>query len=135
MALVRAASIAAAQIELRLGVAAKVEDLHGFDEVVIATGVVPRDIALAGQERALSYIEVLQGAPVGPRVAVIGAGGIGFDALPFDGVALFVGGQNTSFSRRNYFALNELVRKQVGKKCLAPVLMTRSRAQAFGKGV
>ena len=78
-----AASILAAQIELRLGVLAEVEDLRGFDEVVIATGVVPRDIALAGQERALSYIEVLQGAPVGPRVAVIGAGGIGFDVAEF----------------------------------------------------
>ena len=59
------------------------QDLLGFDEVVVATGVVPRDPAIAGQDRALSYAEVLQGAPVGARVAVIGAGGIGFDVAEF----------------------------------------------------
>ena len=65
------------------GAAASVDDLRGFDEVVIATGVAPRDPGIAGQERALSYIDVLRGAPVGPRVAVIGAGGIGFDVAEF----------------------------------------------------
>ena len=58
-------------------------DLAGFDEVVIATGVTPRDPALPGQDRALSYIQVLNGAPVGPRVAIIGAGGIGFDVAEY----------------------------------------------------
>jgi 2,4-dienoyl-CoA reductase (NADPH2) len=61
-------------------------DLHGFDEVVIATGVVPRDPKIPGQEhpKVLSYIEVLrEHKPVGPRVAVIGAGGIGFDVAEF----------------------------------------------------
>jgi 2,4-dienoyl-CoA reductase (NADPH2) len=58
-------------------------DLTGFDAVVIATGVRPRDPGLPGQERALSYIDVLKGAPVGPRVAIIGAGGIGFDVAEF----------------------------------------------------
>lgn len=78
-----AAAIAAAGIDVRLGVEAEVADLLGFDEVVVATGVVPRDIGLAGQDRALSYIEVLRGAAVGKRVAVIGAGGIGFDVAEF----------------------------------------------------
>ena len=58
-------------------------DLAGYDQVVIATGVTPRDPALPGQERALSYIDVLNGAPVGNRVAIIGAGGIGFDVAEF----------------------------------------------------
>ncbi|MEO5621636.1 MAG: NADPH-dependent 2,4-dienoyl-CoA reductase [Cypionkella sp.] len=78
-----AAAISEAGVELRLGAEAEVEDLRGFDEVVVATGVIPRDIGLAGQERALSYIEVLRGAKVGKRVAVIGAGGIGFDVAEF----------------------------------------------------
>ncbi|MGV8950030.1 MAG: FAD-dependent oxidoreductase [Cypionkella sp.] len=78
-----AAEIAEAGVEVRLGAAAGVEDLRGFDEVVIATGVLPRDIGLQGQDRALSYIEVLRGAAVGSRVAVIGAGGIGFDVAEF----------------------------------------------------
>ena len=59
------------------------DDLAGFEEVVIATGVSPRDPDIPGQARALSYIDVLRGAPVGPRVAIIGAGGIGFDVAEY----------------------------------------------------
>jgi 2,4-dienoyl-CoA reductase (NADPH2) len=68
-------------VTLRLGVAAGAEDLAGFDEVVIATGVTPRDPGIPTEPGAnvLSYIDVLQGAKVGRRVAVVGAGGIGFD--------------------------------------------------------
>ncbi len=68
-------------ITLRLGVEATAPDLRGFDEVIIATGVTPRDPGIPVEDGAtvLSYIDVLQGASVGPRVAVIGAGGIGFD--------------------------------------------------------
>lgn len=80
------AQVAAAGIDLRLGVTANVEALADFDEVVIATGVLPRDPAIAGQDgpNVLSYIDVLRGkAAVGKRVAVIGAGGIGFDVAEF----------------------------------------------------
>lgn len=68
-------------ITLRLGREATPDDLGGFDEVVIATGVTPRDpgIAVEAGANVLSYIEVLRGVPVGRRVAVVGAGGIGFD--------------------------------------------------------
>ena len=70
-----------AGIDLRLGCEATVDDLRGFEEVVIATGVLPRDPGIPGQDgpNVLSYIDVLRGAPVGRRVAVVGAGGIGFD--------------------------------------------------------
>ncbi|MCR9139301.1 MAG: NADPH-dependent 2,4-dienoyl-CoA reductase [Alphaproteobacteria bacterium] len=57
-----------------------------FDEVVISTGVVPRDPEIPGQDHAkvLSYIDVLKDRkPVGTSVAVIGAGGIGFDVCEF----------------------------------------------------
>ena len=70
-------------VAVRLNADATVGALAGFDRVIVATGVVPRDPAIAGQDRALSYIEVLNGAPVGPRVALIGAGGIGFDVAEF----------------------------------------------------
>ncbi|MCU0900961.1 MAG: NADPH-dependent 2,4-dienoyl-CoA reductase [Cypionkella sp.] len=70
-------------VDLRLGAEAGVADLAAFDTVVIATGVTPRDPGIPGQERALSYLEALRGAPVGGRVAVIGAGGIGFDVAEF----------------------------------------------------
>ncbi|RFU86181.1 NADPH-dependent 2,4-dienoyl-CoA reductase [Streptomyces triticagri] len=62
--------------------------LGRFDEFVIATGVTPRipDIPVVGEggPRVLSYLDVLRdGAPVGERVAVVGAGGIGFDVAEF----------------------------------------------------
>jgi 2,4-dienoyl-CoA reductase (NADPH2) len=68
-------------IALRLGHEAEAEDLAGFDEVIIATGVAPRDpgIPVEAGAKVLSYIDVLKGAPVGRRVAIVGAGGIGFD--------------------------------------------------------
>ncbi|WP_374646290.1 FAD-dependent oxidoreductase [Tabrizicola sp.] len=76
-----AARLQAPGITLRLGHAATPADLRDFDEVVIATGVTPRDpgIAVEPGARVLSYIDVLQGADPGRRVAIIGAGGIGFD--------------------------------------------------------
>jgi 2,4-dienoyl-CoA reductase (NADPH2) len=75
--------VARSGIDLRLGNAPSVEDLRGFDEVIVATGVTPRDPGIAGQERAISYIDALMGAPVGPRVALVGAGGIGFDVAEY----------------------------------------------------
>ncbi|WP_027244803.1 NADPH-dependent 2,4-dienoyl-CoA reductase [Leisingera daeponensis] len=78
--------VADAGITLELGREVSADDLTGFDEVVIATGVLPRDPAIPGQDRdnVLSYIDVLRHKkPVGQRVAVIGAGGIGFDVSEF----------------------------------------------------
>ncbi len=76
-----AGSLDHANITLKLGVAATVADLQGFDEVIIATGVTPRDPGIATDPGApvVSYIDVLKGAHLGRRVAIIGAGGIGFD--------------------------------------------------------
>ena len=62
------------------------QDLAGYDEVIIATGVTPRDPKIPGQDHpmVLSYVDVLRHAwPVGQRVAVVGAGGIGFDVAEF----------------------------------------------------
>lgn len=73
-------------VEMRLGTEATANTLRGFDEVIIATGVVPRDPGIPGQDgqNVVSYIDVLRhGAEVGKRVAVIGAGGIGFDVAEF----------------------------------------------------
>ncbi|MCB5408538.1 FAD-dependent oxidoreductase [Pseudogemmobacter faecipullorum] len=72
-------------ITLRLGAEPRPDDLARFEERIIATGVTPRDPGIATEAGApvLSYIEVLQGAPVGKRVVVIGAGGIGFDVAGY----------------------------------------------------
>lgn len=74
-------------VELRLNTKVNREQLEreGFDEVIIATGVVPRALKIQGSDapNVLSYAQVLRGATVGHRVAVIGAGGIGFDVSEF----------------------------------------------------
>jgi 2,4-dienoyl-CoA reductase (NADPH2) len=80
-----AASLDHAGVTLHLNHSATPADLAGFDEVVVATGVTPRDPAIPGQGAAhvLGYDAVLRGAPVGRRVAVVGAGGIGFDVSEY----------------------------------------------------
>lgn len=78
--------VAKAGITLHLGTTATPKDLDGFDEIVIATGVAPRDPKIPGQDgpNVLSYIDVLRGkAQVGQHVAIIGAGGIGFDVAEY----------------------------------------------------
>ncbi|ATG48646.1 NADPH-dependent 2,4-dienoyl-CoA reductase [Celeribacter ethanolicus] len=74
-------------IELKLGTEARPDMLASFDEVVIATGVAPRDPEIPGQNEhgnTVSYIDILTGrVTAGPRVVVIGAGGIGFDVAEY----------------------------------------------------
>ncbi len=68
------------QVEVKLNTSVSPADLMSYDEVVIATGVVPRIPDIPGIERAVPYSDVLSGKVVpGKRVAVIGAGGIGVD--------------------------------------------------------
>ena len=71
-------------VTLKLGQRVSAADLRdgGFEVVVIATGVSPRKSGIQGEDhpKVLSYLDVLDGeAPVGDRVAIVGAGGIGFD--------------------------------------------------------
>ena len=76
------------QVTVKLNTKVSVTDLQhsDFDEIVIATGVTPRELKIEGIEhqKVLSYIDVLKyNKPVGKRVAVIGAGGIGFDVSEY----------------------------------------------------
>jgi len=80
--------LAATGVELRLGTPADAEALlaAGFEKIVVATGVRPRRLEIPGIDhpRVLSYVDVLaRRRPVGRRVAIIGAGGIGFDTAAF----------------------------------------------------
>jgi 2,4-dienoyl-CoA reductase (NADPH2) len=75
-------------VQLHLGTRVDAQRLIDgeFDEVIVATGVTPRtpDIPGLDHPKVLSYIDVLRHRkPVGQRVAVIGAGGIGFDVAEF----------------------------------------------------
>lgn len=70
----------------QLGCRLSAADLLAPDEVVLATGVVPRAWQLPGADhpKVVGYLDVLQGrVTVGSRVAIIGAGGIGFDVAEF----------------------------------------------------
>ncbi|WP_328764396.1 MULTISPECIES: NADPH-dependent 2,4-dienoyl-CoA reductase [unclassified Streptomyces] len=89
-------------VDVRLGTRADVETLQGYDEVVVATGVTPRIPDIEGVDHAnvVSYLDVLRdGAPVGERVAVVGAGGIGFDVAEF----LTDSGEGASQDPETYF--------------------------------
>ncbi|NEY34182.1 FAD-dependent oxidoreductase, partial [Streptomyces sp. PRKS01-65] len=89
-------------VDVRLDTWVTAGDLDGYDEVVLATGVTPRvpDIPGIGHPSVLGYLDVLRdGAPVGERVAVLGAGGIGFDVAEF----LTDGGEKAHEDAETYF--------------------------------
>jgi 2,4-dienoyl-CoA reductase (NADPH2) len=76
------------EVKLLLGQSATADELArgGFDEIILATGVRPREPAIPGigHPTVLSYVDVLaHKAKVGERVAIIGAGGIGFDVAEY----------------------------------------------------
>ena len=78
--------IADTGVELRLSTPVDAGMLDGYDEVVVATGVTPRDVDFPGHDhpKVVGYLDVLQGRVVpGAKVAIIGAGGIGFDVTEF----------------------------------------------------
>ena len=74
-------------VEVKLDTSLTTQALNQMqvDELVLATGVSPRQLALPGHNHAkvLNYLEVIKGLNVGPKVAIIGAGGIGFDVAEF----------------------------------------------------
>ncbi|MDE1474964.1 FAD-dependent oxidoreductase [Xenorhabdus bovienii] len=84
-------------VEVKLNHTATASQLASFDEIIIATGIIPRtpDIDGINHEKVLTYLDVLKHKRnVGPRVAIIGAGGIGFDTAEY----LSQSGQSTSLS-------------------------------------
>ncbi|MFD5898474.1 FAD-dependent oxidoreductase [Streptomyces sp. NPDC060366] len=93
-------------VDVRLNTLVRAEELtdeaDGFDEIVVATGVTPRTPLIPGIDhaRVVSYLDVLRGdVAVGERVAIIGAGGIGFDVAEF----LTDSGEEASLDADAYF--------------------------------
>ncbi|GAB7033953.1 NADPH-dependent 2,4-dienoyl-CoA reductase [Streptomyces platensis subsp. malvinus] len=89
-------------VDVRLNTTVTAADLGAYDEVVVATGVTPRipEIEGIGHPSVVSYLDVLRdGAEVGARVAVVGAGGIGFDVAEF----LTDAGDGASRDAETYF--------------------------------
>ena len=73
-------------VELRLSTTPEPDTLRGYDEIVLATGVLPRKVDFPGHDhpKVVGYLDVLAGRVVpGRRVAIVGAGGIGFDVAAF----------------------------------------------------
>jgi 2,4-dienoyl-CoA reductase (NADPH2) len=69
-------------VQLNQQVTSEILQQQKFDQVVIATGIIPRELSIPGieHEKVLSYLDVLKKhKPIGKSVAIIGAGGIGFD--------------------------------------------------------
>ena len=132
----------------RLGTRVTAESLltARYDEIVLATGVVPRDPRIEGaaeQSRAgrvLSYLEVLNGRPVGPRVAIVGAGGIGFDVAEF----LVADGHSTALDPAAWMAEWGVADPAVARGGLAPpridppsrrVYLLQRKPAPLGKGL
>ncbi|MER7344681.1 NADPH-dependent 2,4-dienoyl-CoA reductase [Streptomyces aurantiacus] len=91
-------------VDVRLNTWATAEHLAaaGYDEVVVATGVTPRTPEIPGVDHpsVVTYLDVLRdGAPVGERVAIVGAGGIGFDVAEY----LTDSGDKASLDPATYF--------------------------------
>ncbi|MEU7964879.1 NADPH-dependent 2,4-dienoyl-CoA reductase [Streptomyces sp. NPDC049097] len=89
-------------VDVRLNTRVAAGDLAHHDEVVVATGVTPRTPEIPGIDhpKVLGYLDVLRdGARVGDRVAVLGAGGIGFDVAEY----LTDGGEKASEDPATYF--------------------------------
>ncbi|AQS36869.1 2,4-dienoyl-CoA reductase [Shewanella psychrophila] len=88
-------------VNVRLNTRPREEDLIGFNEVLLATGIIPRQLDIPGitSDKVLNYLDVLRDKkPVGKRVAIIGAGGIGFDV----GEYLSHQGPSTSLDKDAY---------------------------------
>ncbi|MCI2399496.1 NADPH-dependent 2,4-dienoyl-CoA reductase [Aliiroseovarius subalbicans] len=137
--------IAKSGVTVKLNTEAGVDDLKDFDEVIIATGVTPRDPGIPGQDgpNVVSYIDVLRHkAPVGARVAIIGAGGIGFDVAEF----LTQAGDSPTENLEDWLAEWGVTDPGTARGGLAPegpkpeaparqVTLLQRKAQALGKGL
>ncbi|MGP9022374.1 oxidoreductase [Streptomyces sp. BR1] len=91
-------------VDVKLNTSVTAADLADgtYDEVVVATGVTPRTPEIPGRDHpsVVTYLDVLRdGAPVGERVAIVGAGGIGFDVAEY----LTDGGDAASLDAETYF--------------------------------
>lgn len=111
-------------VDLKLSTSPTTDDLMTFDKVVVATGVVPREVKLpvigdpSSLPRVRSYAEVLanQDDKCGSRVAVVGAGGIGFDVADFlthDSKLSFYDEWGIDTTLRNRGALKEPTNSQI----------------------
>ena len=92
-------------VDLRLNTRAEEADLisQGYDEIILATGVIPRTLEIEGvrHPKVLDYVDVLyKNKNVGDKVAIVGAGGIGFDMAEY--LAHDLSHESVSLNTENY---------------------------------
>ncbi|MCW8128661.1 NADPH-dependent 2,4-dienoyl-CoA reductase [Microbulbifer halophilus] len=118
-------------VEVRLNHRAAAGELSAFDEVIIAAGIEPRTppIPGIGHEKVLSYLDVLKHRkPVGRSVAIIGAGGIGFDVAEYlthevDDARELIATEKSEFFRE--WGVDIQLENRAGLKPPAPVTAPR----------
>lgn len=132
------------KVTIHLHKAATVDELKSgnFDEIVVATGIVPRKPEIPGvnHPKVLSYVDVLSGRkPVGQTVAIIGAGGIGFDVAEY-----LVGDRSESVNTETFFKAWGVAADQTtpgglvvpeAHKARRTVHMFQRKAESFGKNL
>jgi 2,4-dienoyl-CoA reductase (NADPH2) len=118
-------------VEVKLNTRVNADDLKDsdFDEIIIATGIKPRTPKIEGieHEKVLSYLDVLKHKkPVGKRVAVIGAGGIGFDLSEY----LLHSGESTTLNLDKWLAewgIDKSIEARGGIAGVQPVIHPNKR--------
>ncbi len=96
-------ALADAGVNVKLGTRVRAADLAGYDSVVLATGVTPRIPTIPGIDhpKVVTYLQVLRDhVPVGDTVAILGAGGIGFDVAEY----LTQSGESATVDAPRFFA-------------------------------
>ncbi len=115
-------------VDVRLDTRADLATLReGFDHVVLATGVVPRAVRFPGADdpRVVSYAAVLRReVEVGPRVALLGAGGIGVDVAEFLGHPHPAGDVNAAF--RDFWGIDATSEARGGLRAAVPATPART---------
>ncbi len=118
------------KLHLNSRVSADVLLKGGYEEIVLATGVVPRVPSIPGQDhpKVLSYIDVLlHSKPIGKRVAVIGAGGIGFDVAEF----LVHGGHSPTLDLKEWMREWGIVDPASARGGVAPARITPAEREVY----
>ena len=133
--------IATLGVRLRLGKRAEAADLAAYDAVVLATGILPRVPAIAGigHPKVASYVDVVSGRRIaGARVAIVGAGGIGFDVAE---LLTHAGGADTVERFRDQWGIDASYAQGGGVKAPRPepsprqVFLLQRKASKVGEGL
>ena len=128
-------------VNVALGRHADAADVAGFDAIVLATGIVPRTPSIPGiaHPKVASYVDIVSGRRVaGASVAIVGAGGIGFDVAE---LLTHAGGADTVDEFRDQWGIDASYANGGGVKAPAPepsprrVWLLQRKSSKVGEGL